>query len=172
MHSCSFEVALPWVTARESKLKMKLHLQWELGANMRLTCLFSRDRLHMCPLQRFEEKVHLDKFKCRLRCAPFDCVCRTTVHVKGTVPQLGTFAKLWWFFFILTLTIKSSIKLLIISDIYMGVHRCFPRNVSSILSTFFAMLQLFLELKSIHLGLFFFILDLVAALLSGHGCPV
>lgn len=87
-------------------------------------------------------------------------------HSWGLLPNFDGF------FFILTLTIKSSIKLLIISDIYMGVHRCFPRNVSSILSTFFAMLQLFLELKSIHLGLFFFILDPVAALLSGHGCPV
>lgn len=31
--SYSFEVALPWVTAREreSELKMKLHLHWEQG---------------------------------------------------------------------------------------------------------------------------------------------
>lgn len=37
---------------RESKLKMKLHSQFESEANKCLTCLFGLDKLHMCPLQR------------------------------------------------------------------------------------------------------------------------
>lgn len=41
---------------RESKLKMKLHLQQELGGNERLTYLFRLDKLHMCPLQGVEQR--------------------------------------------------------------------------------------------------------------------